>query len=110
MRIIAKRTLQQFWERHPQTEQPLKAWFDEAQFAAWESPNELKQQYRTASIISKKRVVFNIHGNDYRLVVDIEYRLKIIFIVWIGTHREYDKLDITKLHYVKTNPNRAGVR
>ena|ERR1700722_18105419 len=107
MRIIAKRTLQQFCERYPQTEQPLKAWFDEAQFASWNSPNELKQQYRSASILSKKRVVFNIHGNDFRLVVDIEYRLKIIFIVWIGTHGEYDKIDITTLHYVKTHSNRT---
>ena len=110
MRIIAKRTLQQFWERHPQTEQPLKAWFDEAQSASRDNPNELKRQYRSASIIGKKRVVFNIHGNDFRLVVDIEYRLKIIFIVWIGTHGEYDTIDITTLHYVKTNTNRAGVR
>ena len=107
MRIIAKRTLKQFWTRHTRAEQPLKAWFDEAQAALWDSPNELKRQYQTASIISSKRVVFNIHGNDYRLVVDIEYRLRIIFIVWAGTHSQYDKIDVTKVQYVKTNSKRA---
>jgi mRNA interferase HigB len=86
MRIIAKRTLKQFWDLHSIAEQPLKAWFDEAQAAEWRSPNELKVHYRTASIISRKRVVFNIHGNAFRLVVDIEYRLGILFVVWIGTH------------------------
>ena len=92
--------------RHPLAEEQLKAWFDEAQSASWHSPNELKLQFRSASIISNKRVVFNIHGNDYRLVVDIEYRLKIIFVVWVGTHGEYDKIDVTKLQYVKTNSKR----
>ena len=110
MRIIAKRTLKQFWERNPLAEEPLKAWFDEAQSASWDSPNELKLQYRSASIIAKKRVVFNIHGNDYRLVVDIEYRLKIIFIVWVGTHGDYDKINVTKVQYVKTNSKRNRLR
>ena len=70
-----------FWEKYTDTEQSLKSWFDEARIAKWSSPNELKKQYRTASIINNKRVVFNIKGNDYRLVVDIEYKIGIIFIV-----------------------------
>ncbi|MFI5201386.1 MAG: type II toxin-antitoxin system HigB family toxin [Candidatus Kapaibacterium sp.] len=103
MRIISKRTLKLFWEEHASSEQPLKSWFDEAAKADWSTPNELKLQFGNASIVSEKRVVFNIHGNTFRLVVDIEFRLKIIFIVWVGTHREYDKLNVREIHYVKTD-------
>jgi mRNA interferase HigB len=105
MRIISKKTLREFWRREPLAKQPLEAWYDEASKAAWRSSSDLKQQYGKASIITSKRVVFNIHGNRFRLVVDIEYRLQIIFIVWAGTHGEYDKLDVKKLHYVKTHTN-----
>jgi mRNA interferase HigB len=79
----------------------LLAWYEEAEKAAWSSPNELKSQYRNASILNKKRVVFNIHGNEYRLIVDIEYRLKIVFIVWFGTHKQYDQIDAEKISYAK---------
>jgi len=71
--------------------------------AAYENPNELKAQYRNASILSDKRVIFNIHGNSYRLVVDIEYRLKIVFVVWFGTHNEYNKIDVKKVSYAKAD-------
>ena len=77
MRIIARKTLIKFWEKYPDTEQSLKSWFDEIIDALWSSPNEVKSQYRNASIITKKRVVFNIKGNKYRLIVDIEYKIKI---------------------------------
>ncbi len=110
MRIISKRPLQLFWEGHPSAEQPLKSWFDEAMKAAWNSPNELKLQFGNASIISDKRVVFNIHGNSFRLVVDIEFRLQIIFIVWVGTHQEYDKIDAKEIYYVKTDSKRKTIR
>jgi len=103
MRIISKKTLINFWKKHKEVEQALKSWHDEVLNASWTSPNELKKQYLNASIISNKRVVFNIKGNAYRLVVDIEYRIGIVFIVWIGTHKEYDKLNIRELQYVKTN-------
>ena len=99
MRIITRKTLLSFWTKHPLAEQPLKAWFDEAKNDVWGSPNDIKYHYKSASIIDAKRVVFNIKGNDYRLVTDIEYHLGIIFIVWIGTHAEYDKLNIKKLKY-----------
>jgi len=99
MRIISRRTLINFWKKHPRSEQALKAWYDEAHNVVWKTPNELKKQYRNASIISKKRVVFNIKGNDYRLVVDIEYKIGIVFVVWIGTHKEYDKVNIMELKY-----------
>jgi len=103
MRIISRRTLTNYWERNPETEQALKSWFDEVSNALWTSPNELKEQYCNASIITSKRVVFNIKGNNYRLAVDIEYRIGIVFIVWIGTHKEYDKLNVRKIKYAKTN-------
>lgn len=103
MRVILRKTLISFWKKYPDSKQSLKSWFDEVQNANWKTANELKMQYRNASIITKKRVVFNIKGNHYRLVIDIEYKLRIIFIVWIGTHKEYDKLNIKEINYVKNN-------
>jgi mRNA interferase HigB len=92
-----------FWGSAPEAKQALLAWYEEAEAAQWTSPNELKLQYRSASILTDKRVIFNIHGNSYRLIVDIEYRLKIVFIVWFGTHKQYDKIDAKKVSYVKAN-------
>lgn len=103
MRIIAVRTLKEYLELFPQAKQQLLAWYEEASVAEWNNPNELKDQYRNSSVLTAKRVVFNIHGNSYRLIVDIEYRLKIVFIVWFGTHKEYDNVDAKKINYVKTN-------
>ncbi|MCU0326521.1 MAG: type II toxin-antitoxin system HigB family toxin [Spirosomaceae bacterium] len=103
MRVVAVKTLKNFWEKESLAEQALKSWYEEAEKATWKSPQELKQQYVNASILSNKRVIFNIHGNKYRLIVDIEYRLQIVFIVWIGTHDEYDKIDAKNINYVKIN-------
>lgn len=103
MRIIAVKTLKDYLEKFPQAEQSLLSWHEEVETANWNSPNELKAQYRNASILTDKRVVFNIHGNSFRLIVDIEYRLKIIFVVWFGTHPQYDKIDAKKVSYAKTN-------
>lgn len=103
MRVIAVRTLKEYWTGNPQAEQALLAWYEEAETAQWNSPNELKMQYRSASILTDKRVVFNIHGNSYRLIVDIEYRLKIVFVVWFGTHKQYDKVDAKKVRYAKAD-------
>jgi mRNA interferase HigB len=97
MRIIARRTLREFWEVYPDAEQPLKAWFAEATKAQWQSPNDIKQSYRNASIVGNNRVVFNIKGNDYRLIVYVRYDLGILFIRFIGTHRDYDKVDATTI-------------
>ncbi|WP_291208689.1 type II toxin-antitoxin system HigB family toxin [Dyadobacter sp.] len=88
---------------YPKAEQSLLAWNQEAEAARWESPNGLKVQYRNASILSQKRVVFNIRGNHYRLIVDIEYRLKIVFIVWFGSHEEYDQIDARRISYDRTH-------
>lgn len=103
MRVIATRTLKQYWEKYPEAEQQLWAWYDEVAEANWNNPNELKSMYKNASVLTSKRVVFNIHGNKYRLIVDIEYKLKIVFIVWFGPHKEYDKLDAKKVSYDKTD-------
>ncbi|MEZ2623725.1 type II toxin-antitoxin system HigB family toxin [Paenalcaligenes hominis] len=93
MRVIAVSTLRQFWEKHPAAEQPIKAWFDEVSKATWTQPSDIKALYRNASILKNRRVVFNIKGNDYRLIVAIAYKLGIVYVKFIGTHTEYDKID-----------------
>lgn len=93
MRVIAVSTLRAFWKRHPDAEQPLKAWFEEATNASWNQPSDIKERYRSASILKNRRVVFNIKGNDYRLVVAIAYKLQIVYVKFIGTHKEYDAVD-----------------
>jgi mRNA interferase HigB len=97
MRVIARRTLREFWERHSNAEQPLRAWYQDSLRAEWSSPQELKRHYRNASIVSDERVVFNIKGNEYRLVVAINYQLQILFIKFVGTHEEYDRIDAAKV-------------
>jgi mRNA interferase HigB len=93
MRVIAHRTLQDFWQQHPQAEQPLKAWYDEARKASWQTPADIKAHYRSASFVGNNRVVFNIKGNDYRLIVAIAYRVGIVYVKFIGTHAHYDAVD-----------------
>ncbi|MEA1896499.1 MAG: type II toxin-antitoxin system HigB family toxin [Bacteroidota bacterium] len=101
MRIIKERTLSRYCKisKYNQAKGSLKAWIYEVKYSSWDNANELKSKYGNASIISSKRVVFNIKGNDYRLIVDIEYKLKIIFIVWFGSHVEYDKIDDKTVSY-----------
>lgn len=96
MRIIAFRTLREFWEKaeYADSEISLRAWFYEAKNADWNNANELKRQYKNASIVGEGRVVFNIKGNAYRLVVKIDYEYKIVFIRFIGTHKQYDNIDV----------------
>ncbi|MGF1639193.1 MAG: type II toxin-antitoxin system HigB family toxin [Cyclobacteriaceae bacterium] len=101
MRIIKEKTLATYCKlsKYKQAEESLKAWVYEVRFSSWDNANQLKTKFGNASIISSKRVVFNIKGNDYRLITDIEYKLKIIFIVWFGTHTEYDKIDAKTITY-----------
>jgi mRNA interferase HigB len=99
MRVFNYSTLKEYWKLYTHSEQQLKLWYTEVLKAEWNNSAELKQQFRTASIINKKRVVFNIKGNDYRLIVDVEFAKKAIFVVWFGTHREYDKIDAEKVSY-----------
>jgi mRNA interferase HigB len=93
MRIIAKTALRNFWVRHSDAEMPLRAWYSEAKGAEWKVPSDIKAKYRSASILSGNRVVFNVGGNKYRLVVKINYPFHVIYIRFIGTHREYDHID-----------------
>ena len=93
MRIFARKTLRDFWIHHSDSEGVLKAWFSEAKNAQWESPHDIKKQYPHASILPDNRVVFNIKGNSYRLIVNINYDYGQVFIRFIGTHSEYDKID-----------------
>ncbi len=94
MRVIAKRTLREFWELHADAEQPLKAWYDEARKAQWLQPSDIKARYRSASFVANNRTVFNIGGNKYRLVIAIDYLRQTLFVKFIGTHAEYDKVDV----------------
>jgi len=86
-------TLKSFWERYPDSEQPLKAWYDEAKHASWTTPQRIKRRYASASFVGKNRVVFNIKGNDCRLVVALAYRFQAVYIKFVGTHAQYDKID-----------------
>ncbi len=93
MRIIAKRTLREFWATHADAEQPLLDWYDVVIVQEWVSPNDVKKTYGNASIINSNRVVFNVKGNDYRLITHIDYVFGMVFILWMGTHREYDSVN-----------------
>ena len=93
MRIVAKRTLRAYWEKQRRAEQPLKPWYAIAAKAEWSSPADVKTAYRNASIVSNDRVVFNIGGNRYRLVVRFDYTGRIGFVRFVGTHAEYDAVD-----------------
>lgn len=93
MRIIALKILREFWKTHRQAEIPLRAWYAGAHRADWDNPTDIKSAYRSASVVANNRVVFNIKGNDYRLVVAVHYNRRIMFIRFVGTHREYDKID-----------------
>ena len=93
MRIIALGTLRSFWRRHPDAEVPLRAWYALASRADWKRPADIKDAYRNASFVANNRVVFNIKGNDYRLVVAVHYNRGLVFIRFIGTHRDYDAID-----------------
>lgn len=99
MRIIAKKTLVKYWEREPISKIALENWFKKVEKAEWHNHNDLKEQFGNASIIDTTRVVFNIHGNSFRLIVDIEYRYHAVFIVWVGTHSEYDKINVKNVQY-----------
>jgi len=93
MRVIAKKRLRRFWAEHGDAEQALRAWYGEAKAASWGNTAQIKEQYGTASIINAERVVFNICGNKYRLVVWVNYEYRTVYVRFIGTHAEYDAID-----------------
>ncbi|TFF38949.1 type II toxin-antitoxin system HigB family toxin [Mucilaginibacter psychrotolerans] len=93
MRVISKKILRDFWEKHADCEQQLKAWYQEAEESNWRSPNDIKKEFPSASILSDNRIVFNIKGNSYRLIVKITFEGQMAWIRFIGTHAEYDKIN-----------------
>ena len=97
MRVISVKTLKLFWEQHADAESALRAWYTEAKKAGWKGPWDIKTEYRTASILRNNRVVFNVKGNDYRLVAAVHYNRGMMYIRFIGTHREYDRVDAAKI-------------
>jgi mRNA interferase HigB len=92
MRVIAVKTLRSFREKHPDSENALRAWYIEAKRAKWRGPRDIKNAYRTASILRNNRIVFNIKGNSYRLVVAVKYEFQIVYIRFVGTHGAYDEI------------------
>src|SRR5215831_9602023 len=105
MRVIARRTLREFVDgrrghkHQPALKSALDAWFSEVKKARWTSAADIKRSYATASIVSADRVVFNIKGNDYRLVVAIDFEKSIVWIKWIGTHRDYDRINVKEVRH-----------
>lgn len=93
MRIIAKRTLREFWSTHTRAQKPLEAWHDDVKRAKWQSPNDIKSVYANASFLNDNRVVFNIKGNSYRVIVKINYHFQIVYIRFVGTHKDYDNVN-----------------
>jgi mRNA interferase HigB len=94
VRIIALSTLRAFWDKYPDAQTPLRSWYALASRADWRTPADIKEAYRSASFTANSRVVFNIKGNDYRLVVLVKYERGLIFIRFVGTHLQYDKMDV----------------
>ena len=97
MRVISRKTLREFWEKHSDSEEQLKSWYRETEKAYWKSINELKSYYPNASILKDNKIVFNIKGNYYRLIVKMNFEFQISWILFIGTHAEYDKINANEL-------------
>ena len=95
MRIISRQPLKEFSKLHAKAKEPLDAWWDDVRSAKWESWTDLKRQYPKVSPVGSDRYVFNIHGDDYRLIVVIHFKAQIVYIRFIGTHKDYDKIDAT---------------
>ena len=97
MKIIAISTLREFSEKHPQAEMPLRAWFADASRADWQNSSAVKTAHRNASFVGNNRVVFNIKGNDFRLVVAVHYNRRMMYVRFVGTHVEYDAINVERI-------------
>ncbi len=109
MRVIAVSRLRSFWARNPDAEQSLKSWTDEVRKAIWNQPADVRNQYRSASILKNRRVVIDIKGNDCRLVVSVAYRYQAVYVEFVGTHAEYDAIDAdpVELEHGSGNPSHS---
>ena len=97
MRVISRKTLREYGAKEPEAKASLDSWYHEAKHAQWRTPAEIKEHYRSASILKNNRVVFNVAGNKFRLIVRIDYDARIVFIRFIGTHAEYDKVEAEEI-------------
>lgn len=97
MRIISLKALKEFWLKHNDAKEPLKTWYDFAKNAEWEKPQDIKKVFKNVSFVSNNRAIFNIKGNKYRLVVAINYTYKVIYIRFIDTHKQYEKIDVNEV-------------
>ena len=97
MRVFAKKILREFWKKHNDSEEQLKTWYKEVSKTNWQTPANIKSEYAKASILKNGRAVFNIRGNKYRLIIDINYKRQWCFVRFIGTHKDYDKVDAEKI-------------
>lgn len=93
MRVISRKILRAFWEKHPDARQPLQTWYADVKHATWKSPADIKNIYQNASFLANNRVVFNIKGNRYRIIVVVQYHYGVIYIRFVGTHKDYDRID-----------------
>ena len=97
MRIIKRGALREYWEQHPDAAEPLKSWYREVKAADWRSPHDVKAMFKNASLVGDRRIVFNIAGNKYRLVVKFNYPYRVAYIRFIGTHAEYDEINVEEV-------------
>jgi mRNA interferase HigB len=97
MHIISRKALRVFWEKRPDSKNTLQAWYVEVKQANWKSPSDIKAAHQTASFLANNRVVFNIKGNQYRIIVVVQYKFGNVYIRFVGTHREYDRIDVNTI-------------
>jgi mRNA interferase HigB len=93
MRVISRKILREFWEKHPDARQPLQTWYADVKHAIWTSPADIKSVYHNASFLANNRVVFNIRGNIYRVIIIVQYRYRQVYIRFVGMHQEYDRIN-----------------
>ena len=91
MKIVSKKCIDDFIRRHPEAKSSIESWYYEAKHSTWKTSMDIKDRYQSAGFISDNHVIFNIKGNNYRLVTKIAYKMEVVYIKWIGTHAEYDK-------------------
>lgn len=97
MNVVTKRRLQEFWTRHPRAKVSLAAWYREVRAAQWTGPHDVRATFGSADFLADNRVIFDVGGNNYRVVVRISYRFKQVLVKFVGTHREYDDIDPAKV-------------
>lgn len=97
MRVISRTALRNFWQKHPDAEQPLRTWYADVKHSTWKKPSDIKLSYRSASFLQNNRVIFNIKGNNYRIVVVVQYKHGVVYIRFVGTHAEYDRIDASTI-------------